>query len=84
MSLQELEIEISQLSPDELAEFSNWFQAFRQETLSVTSEAANDMTEAQKAELLRRKAEYLANPSVAKPWNDGFFDLEQRRQTKII
>jgi putative addiction module component (TIGR02574 family) len=33
-----------------------------------------EISQAQKDELLRRRAEYLADPSIAEPWDEVSFD----------
>jgi hypothetical protein len=39
----------------------------------------SDIHGAQQEEVLRRQAEYFANPSVATAWDDGFFDRMRQR-----
>ena len=75
MSLQELENHVEKLSGADLAKFVEWFDTFREAAAIV----GDDVTQAQKEELLRRKAEYLRNPDLATPWDDGFFDRLRQR-----
>ena len=75
MSLQELENHVQKLSGAEFARFVEWFDTFRESSAIV----GDDVTEAQKEELLRRKAEYLRNLELATPWDDGFFDRLRQR-----
>lgn len=78
MSIKELEMRVQQLPKPELAEFSEWFDVFREAKL-LTEEASGEIEGAQRDEVLRRKAEYLANASIATPWDDGFFDRLRQR-----
>jgi hypothetical protein len=77
VSLKELEMQVQQLPKPDLVAFSEWFDVFREANV-LAGEAAHDIEGAQREEVLRRQAEYLANPSLASSWDDGFF--EQLRQ----
>lgn len=70
MSVKELEARVQALPPRELKRFANWFDSFR-------DHAAAELTPDQRAELLQRRSDFLANPSLAEPW-DG--TLERVRQ----
>lgn len=70
MSVKELEIQVQALPPGELAQFADWFDSFR-------DNAAAELTPDQRTELLQRRGDFLANPSLAEPW-DG--TLERVRQ----
>ncbi|MFM8470013.1 MAG: hypothetical protein ACKODH_08590 [Limisphaerales bacterium] len=61
MSVKELEAQVQALPPRELKRFANWFDSFRQDT-------NDELSADQQAELLRRRNEFLANPSLAEPW----------------
>ena len=74
MKLEELEQRVQQLPTPELAKFAEWFDDYREAAALAGEETAGDLAAAQKEELLRRQAEYLANPSLATAWDDGFFD----------
>jgi hypothetical protein len=76
--LKELEMQVQQLPKPDLAEFSEWFDVFR-EAKVLTEGASSEIESAQQEEVLRRQAEYLANPSLATPWDDGFFDRLRQR-----
>jgi hypothetical protein len=78
VSLKELEMQVQQLPEPDLARFSEWFDVFR-ETNDLTGDAPRDTVGAQQEEVLRRQAEYLANPSLASSWDDGFFDRLRQR-----
>ena len=78
MSLKELELQVQQLGKPDLVKFSEWFDGFREANV-LTGDAAGDIEVIQKEEVLRRQAEYLANPSIATAWDDGFFDRLRQR-----
>ncbi len=78
MSLKELELQVQQLPKPELAKFSEWFDVFREAT-ALTAGAPGEIDRAQHEEVLRRQAEYLADPSLASEWDDGFFDRLRQR-----
>lgn len=65
MSVEQLESKIRELSLHERRQFADWFDEHRGE---LFDEAEVVLSEEQKAELLRRKKEFLANPSIAEPW----------------
>jgi hypothetical protein len=71
-------MQVQQLPKQDLAQFSKWFDTFR-EVSALTADAQADIEQAQQEEVLRRQAEYLANPSVATDWDDGFFDRLRQR-----
>lgn len=73
MSLKELETQVQQLPETDLTKFGEWFDDFR-ESKALPACAPDDLAEAQQEEVLRRQAEFLANPSSATAWDDGFFD----------
>ncbi len=79
MSVKELEAQVQALPPRELKQFANWFDSFRQASMV-------DVSAEQQSELLRRRAEFLADPSLAEPW-EGTADrvrqhLHERRAKK--
>jgi hypothetical protein len=78
VSLKDLEMQVQQLPKSELAKFSEWFDVFR-ETNVLTEGPLGDLERGQQEEVLRRQAEYLANPSLATAWDDGFFDMLRQR-----
>jgi hypothetical protein len=78
VSLKELEMQVQQLPEPDLAKFSEWFDVFR-EANAVAGGAPGDIEGAQQEEVLRRRAEYLANPSLATAWDDGLFDRLRQR-----
>ena len=78
VSLKELEMQVQQLPKPDLAKFSEWFDVFR-ESSALTAEDSSDIAGAQQEEVLRRRAEYLADPSLATAWDDGFFNRLRQR-----
>jgi putative addiction module component (TIGR02574 family) len=56
MSVEQIEATIRALPPEERAQFVEWFDDHRSELV------ADDVSEAQKAELLRRRQEYDEHP----------------------
>ena len=75
MTLEELEKKVQSLPGEDLAKFTEWFESYREAAV------LDDVTAAQKEELLRRQAEYLADRSSATDWNDGFFHRLRERLT---
>jgi hypothetical protein len=73
VSLKELEMQVEQLPKPDLVKFSEWFDLFREVNV-LTGDAPGEIEGAQQEEVLRRQAEFLANPSRATAWDDGFFD----------
>lgn len=78
VSLKELEMQVQQLPKTELEKFSEWFDVFREANV-LTGDALSELENAQQEEVLRRQAEYLANPSLATAWDDGFFERLRQR-----
>ncbi len=82
MTVKELENQVQALPPDRLALFGEWFDAYREAALEEASAEVGGvaLSEDQKAEVLRRRAAYLADPSLASPW-EGTADrlIEQLR-----
>ena len=59
MSVEQLESAIKALPPEDRAQFVEWFDDHRDE---LVAEVADDVSEAQKAELIRRRQEYDEHP----------------------
>lgn len=66
MSVKQLESAVAALSPDERRKFFHWLDDHRHELVEEADDFA--LTAEQKAELLRRKESFLADPSLAEPW----------------
>ena len=60
MSVEQIESAIRAMPPAERAAFANWFDAHRHEL--VADDAGDDLSEAQKAELIQRRHEYDEHP----------------------
>lgn len=65
MSLDQLQSAIAALPPEERWRLAEWFEEHLAELLGDTGA---DPSDEQKAEILRRREAFLANPSLAEPW----------------
>ena len=65
MSLQQLESAILALPPEDRWRLAEWFEDHLAELLGETD---HDLSEEQKAEILRRRDAFLADPALAEPW----------------
>ena len=65
MSLEQLESAIVALPPEERWRLAQWFE---EHLAAMLDETGDDLSEAQKAEILRRRDAFLADPSIAEPW----------------
>ena len=77
MSVEQLESAILALPPDERQRLALWFEEHRHELLGDT-EADDDLTEDQKAEILRRRDLALAHPELLEPWEGTIERARQR------
>lgn len=77
MSVAEIERQVRTLPPEELAQFAEWFDAYR-DAGAPPDDEGDELDEAQKQEILRRRAAYLADPSIAEPW-EGTIDRVRQR-----
>ena len=59
MSMEQIESAIKAMPPEERAQFADWFDAHRDELVAGKDD---DLSEAQKAELLARRREYDEHP----------------------
>ena len=88
MNVKELEQQVRSLPAPQLKRFSQWFDDYRQQSpsspASVNSE--DDLSAKQKEEILLRRAAYLADPSIATPWEGAperlIKQLRARRRQK--
>lgn len=85
MSVAEIEKQVRTLPAEELAQFGEWFDAYRESALPAADED-DGLSEEQKQEILRRRDAYLADPSIAEPW-EGTTErilrhLDERRRQK--
>jgi len=85
LSVAEIENKVRTLPAEELAQFGEWFDAYREAALPEDDQGAA-LSEEQQQEILRRRAAYLADPSLAEPW-EGTTErirqhLDERRRQK--
>jgi len=66
MSVKQLESAVAALPPNERLKFIHWLDDHRHELVDEADDFA--LTAKQKTELMRRKESFLANPSMAEPW----------------
>ena len=67
MSVDQLETALQALPPEERRKFIHWLDEHRDELIDAADDL--DLTEEQKAELLRRREEALAHPELLEPWD---------------
>jgi len=65
MSLEQLESAILALPSEERWRLAEWFAEHLGELLGDSEE---ELSEGQKAEILRRREAFLTDPSIAEPW----------------
>ena len=78
MSVEQLEEQISRLPPEDLARLTGWFDQFLGRSVPGEIDDGVDLTDEEKAELLRRRDQLIANPSLAQPMDDDYFDRLKR------
>ena len=74
MSLEQLENAILRLTPEERQRLAVWFEENRRELLGDEDE----LSEEQKAEVVRRRELALAHPELLEPW-DGTVERVRER-----
>ena len=77
MSIEQLEDQVLQLPRDERRRFACWF--YEHENQIVEPREGDEISVATKAEILRRSAELDANPGLAVPVTDEWFEQMKRR-----
>lgn len=65
MSLEQLESAILALPPEQRWQLADWFENHLAELLDGVDD---ELSEDQKAEIVRRREAFLADPSIAEPW----------------
>jgi len=75
MSLEQLESAIVALPPEERWRLAQWFEEHLDELLGE-----GDLSEDQKTEILRRREAFLADPSIAEPWEGTAERIRQHLQ----
>ena len=81
MSVQELEQQVQTLPPEDLAQFSQWFETYLQQILDKVSEEddwQDKLTGEQKSELLRRVEFAKAHPEALEAWEGTTDRIRQR------
>ena len=78
MSVEQIEASLLKLPPAERAAFADWFDAHRHELV------ADDLSEAQKAELLQRRREYDEHPEQFVRMNKKSLDQMFNRVRKNV
>jgi hypothetical protein len=77
MSLEQLESAILALAPDQRKRLAAWFDEHREDLVSE-DDAADDLSDDQKAEILRRRDLALAHPELLEPWDGTIERVRQR------
>jgi hypothetical protein len=62
MSVEQIEATIESMSASERQKFARWFDEHRHELIGDSGAVTDDLTAAQKTELLRRRQEYDEHP----------------------
>ena len=75
MSLEQLEAAIRQLTSEERQRLVLWFEENRRELLELEED---ELSDEQKAEILRRRDLALAHPELLEPW-DGTIERVRSR-----
>ena len=81
VSVEQLEEQVRRLPPRELAHFVLWLETYLGRTLpgdEGLEAESEDLSQQEKAELLRRRAEILADPSLSQPMDDEYFERLKR------
>ena len=75
MSLEQLESAILDLAPEERQRLAVWFEENRRELLG---DELDELSDEQKAEVIRRREFALAHPELLEPW-DGTVERVRER-----
>ncbi len=81
MSVKELEDRVQALPPQELEQFCRWFETYRRQVLGERfedSDSEENLTEEQRAELLRRVEFVKAHPEALEPWKGTTDRIRER------
>jgi hypothetical protein len=76
--VEQIEEKIRQLPPEELARLTGWFDQFLGRSAPAATDDDIDLTDDEKAELLRRRDQLTDNPALARPLDDAYFDRLKR------
>ena len=66
MSVEQIEATLLRLSREERRQFADWFYQHEEEILDPRDD--DEISPEAKAEILRRREAFPANPSMAEPW----------------
>ena len=77
MSLEQLESAILALSPEQRHQLVVWFEEHRDHIIGEKG-SEDELTDDQKAEILRRRDLALAHPDLLEPW-DGTMERARQR-----
>jgi hypothetical protein len=80
MTVEQVEAAILALSADDRRRIALWFEEPSRELLD--DEADEELTEQQKAEILRRRDLALAHPELLEPW-DGTIERVRERLNEL-
>jgi hypothetical protein len=75
VSLEQLKSAILELTPDQRQRLAVWFEEHRRELLR---DEGDELSEDQKAEILRRRDQAMAHPELLEPW-DGTIERVRER-----
>ena len=75
MSLEQLESAILELTPAERQRLAIWFEEHRRELLGGEGD---ELTDDQKAEILRRRDQAMAHPELLEPWDGAIERVRER------
>ena len=81
MSLEQLESAIVALPSEDRWRLAEWFEEHLPELLG---EMEDDLSAEQKAEILRRRDAFLADPSIAEPWAGTAERLRQHLHARRV
>jgi hypothetical protein len=79
MSVEQLEQQIQRLPRQDLARLVGWLDGFLDRESPQVPAESDDLTDDERTELLRRRDELLANPDLAQPMDDDYFDGLKRQ-----
>ena len=77
MSVEQIEEQVRRLPPEDLAQFVFWLDAHLGRALHGGDQPeaeGEDLSAEEKQELVRRRTEILADPSLALPMDDEYFE----------
>jgi hypothetical protein len=82
-TLAEIESAVLDLPPVERARFVQWLDEKRVELLPAEAGDVVEIADVQRREVLRRRDELIANPALAQPFGDGYFDRLRQKVADV-